>query len=257
MARAITPVVVRNVTIGAGIPKIIAPITGDDAEQLQAQVAALEDHHVDVVEWRVDRLHSVSDKAAVLSIAHTLRQQLGDRPLLFTCRTRAEGGAAAIDDVAYGELNVALVESGTVDLVDVEYQRTSEVVLQILTAARERRVAVVASNHDFARTPERHEIVARLRAMQNLGADICKIAVMPRSPADVLTLLDATRIMREEFADRPLITMSMGKLGVVSRLAGQLFGSAATFGMFGAASAPGQIDGDDLYWVLRLLNRAG
>src|SRR5690606_21390762 len=92
MARAITPVVVKNVTIGAGIPKIIAPITGDDADQLQAQVAALADHHVDIVEWRVDRLHSVSDRAAVLSIAHTLRRQLAGRPLLFTCRTQAEGG---------------------------------------------------------------------------------------------------------------------------------------------------------------------
>ena len=77
--------------------------------------------------------------------------------------------------------------------------------------------------------------------MQRLGADICKIATMPHSPADVLTLLDATRIMAEEHADRPLITMAMGALGIVSRVSGETFGSAATFGMAGTPSAPGQI----------------
>jgi len=92
--------------------------------------------------------------------------------------------------------------------------------------------------------------------MQALGADICKIAVMPRSAADVLTLLDATRIMHEEYADRPLITMSMGGLGVVSRIAGQVFGSAATFGMVGTASAPGQVDASELRALLDVLERS-
>lgn len=255
--RTIKTVVVNDVVIGEGIPKILVPITGDTPERLRAQVDALTGRPVDVVEWRADLFRDLADTDAVVAAARMLVERLAGRPLLFTCRTRAEGGEAAIDDEAYGELNVVVAESGTVDLVDVEYRRRQDVVERILSAAHASGVAVVASNHDFDGTPPKEEIVDRLRAMQRLGADICKIAVMPRSAADVLTLLDATRTMREEYADRPLITMSMGGLGVVSRLSGQIFGSAATFGMVGTPSAPGQIDVDDLHTALRILERAG
>lgn len=253
---AIKTVTVRNVTIGEGIPKILVPITGTGPDELRAQVDALAGHHADVVEWRVDHFGRLSDTAGVLATGRALAEQLSGTPLLFTCRTRAEGGEATIDDEAYGELNVAVIESGTVDLVDVEYRRERAVVERILAAARSHGVPVIASNHDFSGTPPKEEILARLRAMQRMGADICKIAVMPHSASDVLTLLDATRTMHEEHADRPLITMSMGGLGVVSRLTGQLFGSAASFGMVGTPSAPGQLDADDLRGVMALLDRA-
>ena len=35
------------------------------------------------------------------------------------------------------------------------------------------------SNHDFHKTPAKDEIIYRLRRMQELGADIPKIALMP------------------------------------------------------------------------------
>lgn len=93
------------------------------------------------------------------------------------------------------------------------------------------------SNHDFHKTPAAEEIVQRLRKMQELGADIPKIALMPQNKADVLTLLSATLEMQERYADRPIITMSMAKTGVISRLSGEVFGSAATFGAVKKASA--------------------
>jgi len=254
--KAIRTVTVRGVTIGEGSPKVIAPLTGSSPEQLRSQVDALLDVRPDLAEWRADHFAPLSDTAAVTATARELTGRLAGIPLLFTCRTRAEGGQAEIDDEAYGELNTAVIRSGHADLVDVEYRRASGVVRRIVEAAHGHGVPVVASNHDFSGTPEKDEIVARLREMQELGADICKIAVMPRSAADVLTLLDATRTMHEEYADRPLITMAMGGLGLVSRLAGRVFGSAATFGMVGTASAPGQIDVTELRTVLEVLDRA-
>jgi 3-dehydroquinate dehydratase-1 len=254
--RTIKTVIVKGVTIGEGRTKILVPITGPTLEALRAQVAALIDKPADVVEWRVDHFDALADTASVISTARTLAEQLGGTPLLFTCRTRAEGGKATIDAQSYGELNAALVQSGFVDLVDVEYQREGSVVEQVLSAARTSGVPVIASNHEFGGTPAREEIVARLQAMQQLGADICKIAVMPKSAADVVTLLDATQMMHEQHAERPLITVAMGGLGLVSRLAGQVFGSAATFGMVGAASAPGQIELEDLLFAIDLLGSA-
>ncbi|EPC9037185.1 type I 3-dehydroquinate dehydratase, partial [Shigella sonnei] len=114
----------------------------------------------------------------------------------------------------------------------------------------------VMSNHDFHKTPEAEEIIARLRKMQSFDADIPKIALMPQSTSDVLTLLTATLEMQEQYADRPIITMSMAKTGVISRLAGEVFGSAATFGAVKKASAPGQISVNDLRTVLTILHQA-
>lgn len=108
----------------------------------------------------------------------------------------------------------------------------------------------------FIKRPLTEEIVQRLRKMQELGADIPKIAVMPQTKADVLTLLTATVEMQERYADRPIITMSMSKTGVISRLAGEVFGSAATFGAVKKASAPGQISVADLRTVLTILHQA-
>ena len=76
--------------------------------------------------------------------------------------------------------------------------------------------------------------------MQMRQADICKIAVMPRDATDVLTLLSATNEMYTHYASVPIVTMSMGQLGMISRVTGQLFGSALTFGS-AKASAPGQL----------------
>ena len=131
-----------------------------------------------------------------------------------------------------------------------------EVVKEIIEAAHEVIVKVVASNHDFDRTPEKDDIVSRLRKMQDLGADIPKIAVMPNNKKDVLVLLSATEEMASEYADRPIITMSMAGTGVISRLCGEVFGSALTFGAAKKASAPGQMEVNNLETVLQLLHKS-
>ena len=115
---------------------------------------------------------------------------------------------------------------------------------------------MIVSSHDFAATPPAEEIVARLRRAQELGADLPKVAVMPTGPRDVLTLLEATLAMSSTYADRPIITMSMAADGVISRLAGEVFGSALTFAAVGATSAPGQIDRAGVRQVLDVIHAA-
>ena len=88
-----------------------------------------------------------------------------------------------------------------------------------------------------------------------MGADILKIAVMPQSRKDVLTLLSATEEM-DRRTTKPLITMSMGPVGMISRLCGEVFGSALTFGAVGKVSAPGQIGAKDLSHVLNLIHQS-
>ncbi|TGY95445.1 type I 3-dehydroquinate dehydratase [Petralouisia muris] len=250
------PVVVRNIKIGEGIPKICVPIVGVTKEDIIKEAKTFDAIPVDVVEWRVDWFEHVFEIEKVKETLAELREALNDIPILFTFRTSKEGGEKAIEPEAYAKLNIAAAESGYVDLVDVEAFTGDEVVKEIIEAVHQHGVKVVASNHDFDKTPEKDDIVGRLCKMQEFGADIPKIAVMPQSKADVLTLLAATEEMNRKHADRPIITMSMAGTGVISRLCGEVFGSALTFGAAKKASAPGQMGVEDLAQVLSLLHKS-
>ena len=247
---------VRNIEIGSGTPKIIVPIVGVTKQEIIDEAKTFDSIPVDVVEWRVDWFEGVFDFAQVEDVLKDLRPALGNTPILFTFRTSKEGGEKAIEPDVYVELNKKAAATGLVDLVDVEAFTGDSYVKEIIEAAHEAGVAVVASNHDFDKTPDKDDIVGRLRKMQELDADIPKIAVMPQNKKDVLTLLAATEEMVSEYADRPIITMSMAGTGLISRLCGEVFGSALTFGAVGKASAPGQMNAADLNTVLNLIHES-
>ena len=245
---------VRDLTIGSGMPKICVPIAFETEEEIIKAAEAIKASPADLAEWRADWYEDVFDMKAVSGVLHDLRKILDNIPLLMTFRTKTEGGEKEISPGTYMDLYRAAIETGCVDLIDVELMMGPSALRGLIAIAHKSGVAVVASNHDFDKTPEKVEIIRRLQAMDKMGADILKIAVMPRSTADVLVLLEATRQMHEELTEKPLITMSMGQLGMISRIAGETFGSAVTFGSMGKASAPGQIDAVKLKEVLTIIN---
>ena len=245
---------IRDIEIGAGAPKIIVPIVGITKEDIIEEAKTFDSIPIDVVEWRVDWFEGVFDFAKVEDVLKDLRAVLGNIPLLMTFRTSKEGGEKAIEPEAYAELNIKAAQTGYVDLVDVEIFTGDEIVKKIIDGAHAAGVKVIASNHDFYKTPEKADIIYRLRKMQDMNADIPKIAVMPQNKKDVLTLLAATEEMTTNYADRPIITMSMAGTGVVSRLTGETFGSALTFGAASKASAPGQIGVNELKQVLDIIH---
>ncbi len=248
-------VMLRGVEVGAGMPKIIVPIVANTAEGILAKAEEFLNYEFDVVEWRVDFYDDVFDTEKVLQTLKALNEKLGDKPILFTFRTKKEGGEKEISMEAYTALNTAVAASGYADAVDVEIFSGDDVVRANIDAIHAAGKAVVGSNHDFFKTPDKADLLYRLRKMQDMGADIPKIAVMPTCQADVITLLDATQEMYTKYADRPIITMSMAK-GVITRLVGEYFGSSMTFGAVGQVSAPGQIPADQLRNVMEILHRA-
>jgi 3-dehydroquinate dehydratase-1 len=249
-------VTVRNLVIGEGAPKIIVSLMGKDIATVRTEALAYREADFDILEWRVDHFADVSSIEAMLEAARAIREVMGEKPLLFTFRSAKEGGEQALSVADYIALNRAAVDSGLVDMIDLELFTGDEQVKATVEHAHAKNVFVIMSNHDFHKTPSAEDIIQRLRKMQDLGADIPKIALMPQNKTDVLTLLSATLQMQEHYADRPIITMSMAKTGVISRLAGEVFGSAATFGAVKKASAPGQISVSDLRTVLTILHQA-
>lgn len=245
---------VRSLRFGEGLPKICIPLTDTELEGLKKSVRIIKNTPFDFVEWRADFYKGIEDPEVRVKAMTLFRNELGDAPVLLTIRTSVEGGMMEIDTAAYIKILLAVIESGLIDMVDVELSRGEAAMRTIIQAAHKFGVKVIASRHNFTSTPDKSIIVSSLCQMQELGADIVKFAVMPRSERDVLTLLDATLTMKEEHNSTPVITMSMGPLGVVSRVCGALFGSCVSFGTAGKASAPGQLPANLLSIFLKSLS---
>lgn len=244
---------IRNLIIGEGRPKICVPLAESNLEDLLQAASALPEAPCDLAEWRADYFDGLEDPGALSRTLHSLRECLGELPLLFTVRTQAEGGEIQLDTERYVRLCRTAAESGAVDLIDVELSKGKDAFLSVADAARKTGSAVIGSCHDFDRTPPKEAIVSALCQMQEFGCDIAKFAVTPHSARDVLTLLDATVTMQEEHGRTPIVTMAMGRMGVVSRISGGVFGSAITFGTIGKSSALGQLPAELLHLFLTQL----
>ena len=236
---------VRELVIGEGMPKICVPIVEKSKTEILKMAKEIVNSSADMVEWRVDWFESVFDIEKVVEVAAELRKILRKMPLLFTFRTKAEGGEQEIAYQQYAELLCQVADTKLVDMIDVEIYINGEV-KGLVSELKQKDIVVVGSNHDFEKTPSKEEIIRRLCHMQDIGADILKMAVMPQKQSDVITLMDATKEMVSEYAQHPVVTMSMSEMGIVSRLEGQLFGSAVTFGALTKTSAPGQINVEKL-----------
>ena len=240
-----TVVRIRTLEIGSGMPKICVPVVGKTEKEILEGAERAKAAKPDLVEFRVDWYEEAADSQKVVALLEKLRKCLGELPVLFTFRSSREGGEAALSDGAYQSLNEAAIASGFVDCVDVELFSGDAVVKAVVAAAH---------SNDFEKTPAAEELLARLQKMEALGADIPKIAVMPQSSKDVLTLLTVTESWRET-GKTPVITMSMAGEGLISRLCGEIFGSAVSFGTAGKSSAPGQIDAEELRRILEIIHQ--
>jgi 3-dehydroquinate dehydratase-1 len=245
---------IKNVTLGEGLPKICVSMVGETIQELVMEAAVLKELDFDVVEWRVDFFKDVTNIVEVKNALHLIRDALADKPIVFTFRSASEGGQKEVTKAFYVELYKSIAQTKLVEAIDVELLNDEKDIKELVEVAHANGIVVIISNHDFQKTPGKEEIISRLLKAQELGGDIPKIAVMPTCAKDVIILLDATRIMSEEYADGPIITMSMADKGIISRLSGELFGSALTFASAKRVSAPGQISVLELRKTIALIH---
>ena len=233
---------VKNLNIGELPVKTIVPITAKTKQQAleQAKIIA-ENPHADMAEFRIDLLDFASDTKAVIKLGKELNQVLKNKPLIATIRTANEGGQLKISDADYESTYTEYLKQPFMQLLDIEMFRDQARVEKLTQRAHQKNVLVIMSNHDFDKTPAQQDIEQRLLKQDQMGADILKIAVMPKSKQDVFTLMNATLNVSQK-SKKPLLTMSMGRLGTISRIATANMGGSMSFGMIGEASAPGQID---------------
>ncbi len=272
------PLTVKNKTFGDKTPKICIPITGRNEKEILDAAEKISALPADVAEWRADYYESVTDRDAFLRVLNTLKERLSGLLLLFTFRTKKEGGVRPLSDEDYLSLCQAAAKSGLIDLLDLELFTGAEtadgagkasdcgrkdpdpvtmvpnrsLLDPLISLAHTSGCRVILSSHDFQKTPPKDELYRRLVLMESMGADLAKLAVMPECEQDVLTLLSVTRKASDTISC-PVITMSMGRLGTISRVSGSLTGSCLTFGTAGEESAPGQLPAELLKHILETL----
>jgi 3-dehydroquinate dehydratase I len=174
---------------------------------------------------------------------------------MFTRRSSREGGEKiALTEPQVVQLYVDVCASRLVDLIDYETANAAEDFHRLRAASREHGIALIGSYHNFQATPDAAALAARFALAHELDADIAKVAVMPKGPPDVLTLLGATYAASQSLPI-PLISMSMGPYGSLSRMAGFVYGSALTWAVGRSSSAPGQVPIEELRAVLATIRK--
>ena len=251
------PIMLRGQPLGGEkFPAVCTPLVGRSSREVLSEVQFLVALKPDLLEWRVDFFEGIGNPGAVLDLAARIRQAAAGIPLLFTRRCVREGGAKI--DLTEEEalaLYGAVCRSGDVDLVDFEMANDPAHVRQVREISKAARVGLILSFHDFHATPPIELLNRRFLQAQELGADVAKVAVMPGAMEDVLTLLNATWQSSQKL-DIPLISMSMGARGSLTRLFGCAFGSALTFAIGAGQSAPGQLPIGDLRTAQEIVQRS-
>lgn len=242
---------------GNGRALVCTPLVGRSTRALLAELASILPQSPDLIEWRADFFDAIADQQQVLAAASQLRQRAGSVPLIFTRRASHEGGEPlAMGEDSVVELYAAICASGDVDFVDYELSQSEHHRRRVRAVSQAHGVAMIVSCHDFDRTPASVDMLATLARAEREGADIAKLAVMPRDPSDVLRLLEAT-LQAHTALQIPVITMSMGAMGALSRTCGWQYGSSVTFGVGHRVSAPGQIPVGVLRSTMAALGAAG
>jgi 3-dehydroquinate dehydratase-1 len=256
MKKPIKAVDARGKKLGGDTPVLCTPLVGRTHQRILAEAESVIRQKPDLVEWRVDFFDRIGDTAAVIETARSLREAVGKRPIIFTRRAEKEGGEPiAIDDGQVVDLYAAVAATGLVDFIDFEMAHEQDHVRRVREVTRRHEVRLILSYHNTSYTPGHEYIVERFLEAERQGGDVGMVQVVPRDRADVLRLLSATA-EADEKTRIPLISISVGPLGSVTRMVGGLFGSWLSFAVGESSSAPGQIPIRDLVTVYDIIRRA-
>lgn len=249
---------IKGKKFDAAPPLMAVPVMGATVEEVNEGMVEAAESIADVVEWRADYFPILTangfDAERVSDILSDSAEILKDKVFIVTLRSKMQGGEFDGTERDALEFLDFVASSGKADLLDFEYCTFSEN-RSIIKKIHARGQKIIASHHDFSGTPDMEVMHHLLYRMATAGSEIVKLAVMPNDNKDLLNLLSVTDEFHSDFPDTPIITMSMGEKGMLSRISGEFFGSALSFASLAQASAPGQLSLADLKDSLEMIHR--
>ena len=204
-------------------PLVVGSVS--DLAAWQAASAA-ESLPCDVVELRADGLPADTDWAA-------LAQMRCCRPVLVTVRHESEGGLRPMSTAERVQIARSLLPLAAA--LDWEIAQLPEVP-ELVAEARAAGVPIIASAHDFEKTPALDSLLEKEQQARSLGATVAKFAFRLHRAEDMMTGVELLRR-----ASGTTTAMGMGPLGAVSRLLYAQHGACLIYGYLGSTpTAPGQ-----------------
>jgi 3-dehydroquinate dehydratase-1 len=199
---------------------------------------------VDLIEVRADGLLECTPEN-VHSILTDLKKTTQAR-IILTVRKKDEGGR--FEGTEEERKNVLLGSLHLADIIDIEFN--CAIRDEVVSKARANRVEVIVSYHDFEKTPSTKEMKDIIVKETKAGANYAKVAFKANTLHDVLELLWVTEKMRDKTR---VIAISMGDIGMISRIGAPIFGSAITYASTDAKTAPGQLSVEDTKSMFEML----
>ncbi|MGO6613172.1 type I 3-dehydroquinate dehydratase [Streptococcus pneumoniae] len=224
--------------------KLIVSVMPRSLEEAQA-LDATRYLDADIIEWRADYL----PKEAILQVAPAIFEKFVGRELVFTLRTRSEGGEIDLSPEEYIHLIKEVAQLYQPDYIDFEYYSYKDVFEEMLDFPN-----LVLSYHNFQETPE--NMMEILSELTILNPKLVKVAVMAHTEQDVLDLMNYTRGFKTLNPEQEYVTISMGKVGKVSRITADVTSSSWSFASLDEASAPGQISLASMKKIREILDEA-
>ena len=188
---------IKGIRIGDGKPVICVPVVAPERETIIETIKSLTEQKVQMIEWRVDCFREADDVVAVRAVLDTVKPFLTETIFLFTFRTKQQGGSRRMEEWKILKLNETAAKSGCADMIDLEFFEATKPEKEIRRFQR-MGVRVIASHHDFDATPDDRILRMLMEQMQQGGADVAKLAVMPQSADDVVRLLKLTNDMKQK-----------------------------------------------------------
>ena len=222
--------------------KLVVSVMPKSLEEAQG-IDAMQYIDADIIEWRADFL----PKEVILQVAPAIFEKFAGRELLFTLRTRAEGGEIDLDSAEYVQIIKDVAQLYQPEYIDFEYFSHKDVFEEMLDFPN-----LVLSYHNFQETPE--NMMEILSELTSLTPKVVKVSVMAHTEQDVLDLMNFTRGFKTLNPEQEYVTISMGKMGKVSRITSDVTGSSWSFASLDEASAPGQISLSSMKKIREILN---
>ena len=175
-------------------------------------------------------------------------------PKLVVCRPRHLDGFFRGTEGERIERMLLGLESGA-DAIDVELTTARRLRQRVIDAVKARPIPLLVCYENFVRTPSSARLLEILREEAALGADIAKVAVMARSHADLITVLQTILVARLRLTI-PFAAIAMGRYGSISRPLSCLLGASITYCARSRKKlgGPGQLPVADTRAVIDLLS---
>lgn len=231
---------IGDVSLGRG-PRVVAVIWGPLLVELAARAR---EEGADLLEVRVDLFKKV-DLGSLEKDLKVIRQKI-KLPIIATVRRKDEGGGHSYSE----RERLHLLKSLTplIDALDIEL-RSKRIIGEVIREARLKRKKVLVSYHNLLKTPADEELENIVCQAKERGGDIVKIAARAKNKDEVARLMTFTY----RCPGKPLVSISLGRVGTISRILAPFFGSCLTYGYVDSSAAPGQLNVSQLKQELKRL----